>query len=430
MQSQVSGMRVEFPDKLRMLFEPKARYRVAYGGRGGAKSWGFARALLILGASKPLRILCAREIQKSIKDSVHQLLKDQIIALGLEGFYSVTNTAIIGKNSTQFGFEGLKHNITNIKSWEGADICWVEEAHTVSKASWDVLIPTIRKDGSEIWLTFNPELEDDETYQRFVVSRPPGCEVVKINWSDNPWFPDVLRQEKDYLKQKDPTAYENVWEGNCKAAVEGAIFAKEMQKAAQEGRITKVPYDKSKPVDIFFDLGRNDKTAMWFVQQIGYEFRFLSYYELSGEHFSHYVKYAKGLPYAYGTLYLPHDAENELLAADKTIKQQAAEAFPGCRVVTIPRIPQKALAINAARGIMDRCYWDAEGCPDGLTCLRRYAYKVDPETGKVSREPEHDTPWSHGADAFLAVGQSILPMKKPRPQPPRPSLPRYMTGRI
>ena len=414
-------MHVEFPDKLQFLFEPR-RYKVAYGGRGGAKSWGFARALLILGASKPLRILCAREIQKSIKDSVHQLLKDQIVALGLQSFYTVTNTSIIGKNGTQFGFEGLKHNITNIKSWEGADIAWVEEAHTVSKSSWDVLIPTIRKENSEIWLSFNPELEEDETYQRFVVSPPPNSQVVKINWDDNPWFPDVLREEKDYLRQKDPAAYENVWEGHCKAAVEGAIFAKEVQKAQQEGRITKVPYEKSKPVDLFFDLGRNDKTAVWFEQQVAFEIRNLRYYENSGEHFSHYIQYLKTLPYAYGTFYLPHDAENELLSAEKTIKQQVHDAFPSCRVVIIPRIPQKALAIDAARGIFDRCYFDAELCADGLTCLRRYAYKHDPETGRVSREPEHDTPWSHGADAFMAEGQSMLPVVKPKPPKERASI--------
>jgi len=427
-------MTVQFPDKLQFLFEPK-RYKVAYGGRGGAKSWGFARALLILGASKQLRILCAREIQKSIKDSVHQLLKDQIIALSLESFYSVTNTAIVGKNGTQFGFEGLKHNITNIKSWEGADICWVEEAHTVSKSSWDVLIPTIRKEGSEIWLTFNPELEEDETYQRFVVSPPPDSIITKINWSDNPWFPDTLKQEKDYLKEKDHAAYLNVWEGHCKAAVEGAIFASEMDKASErtpeypDSRITHVPYDKSKPVDIFYDLGRADKTAMWWVQQIGYEFRILRYYENNGQHFSHYIKIAKELPYAYGRQYLPHDAENEHVSAEKTIKMQVIDAFGPNSYVKIDRIPKKALAIDAARGIFDRCVFDKTLCADGITCLRKYAYKVD-ETGRVSREPDHDTPWSHGADAFMAIGQSMLPVKKPMQLLHKPQLPRYLTGKI
>ena len=166
----------EFPEKLSILFD-KARYKVLYGGRGGAKSWGVARALLILGCKSTLRILCAREFQTSIKDSVHKLLSDQIYALGLESFYEITQNSIRGKNGSEFAFVGLKNNVANIKSFEGVDICWVEEAQTVSKTSWNVLIPTIRKEQSEIWVTFNPELESDETYQRFVIS-PPDHAIV------------------------------------------------------------------------------------------------------------------------------------------------------------------------------------------------------------------------------------------------------------
>jgi phage terminase large subunit len=165
--------RAEFPEKLQGLFQP-ARYKVYYGGRGSAKSWSVARALLIIGAGRTLRIVCAREIQKSIAQSVHQLLKDQIAALGLTDFYRVTDTAIIGLNGTEFTFVGLKHNIQSVKSLEGADICWVEEAQTVSKSSWATLIPTIRKPESEIWITFNPDLNTDDTYVRFVKNPPAG----------------------------------------------------------------------------------------------------------------------------------------------------------------------------------------------------------------------------------------------------------------
>lgn len=410
---------LEFPEKLEFLFQPR-RYKVLYGGRGGAKSWGVARALLILGTTKPLRILCAREFQKSIKDSVHQLLKDQIIALGLDSFYEVQNTSISGKNGTRFGFEGLKHNITNIKSWEGADICWVEEGQTVSKSSWDILIPTIRKEASEIWVTFNPELEEDETYQRFVVNHPPDSEAVKINWSDNPWFPDVLRVEKDYLKEKDPSAYKNVWEGECKAAIEGAIFANELRIATEEGRIREVPYNPIKPVDCYMDLGHSDQTAIWFGQVIGFEHHFVRYYANSQEKASHYIKYLKELPYAYGTIYLPHDADHEQLGADKTIAQQFRSAFSN--VVVIPRVSSKANSIEAARSIFPMSFFDKDLCADGLSCLRRYAYKVDPETGRISKEPEHNI-WSHGADAFQCAGMAMRPeLKKPeRKHTPRPA---------
>lgn len=400
---------VKFPDKLKCLFEPK-RYKVLHGGRGGAKSWGVARALLALGASKKLRILCAREIQKSIKDSVHQLLKDQIIALGLQDFYEVQSTVIKGKNGTTFSFEGLKHNITNIKSHEGADIVWVEEAQTVTKSSWDVLIPTIRKEESEIWITFNPDLEEDETYERFVLYPPKESTVVKINWRDNPWFPEVLNKERLELKEKDPVAYENIWEGNCKQAVEGAIFAKEMQAATELdpvtnlSRIRNVPYDPTKPVDTFWDLGHSDQTAIWFAQYIGFEYRILRYYSNSKEKMQHYIKYVKDLDYAYGTHYLPHDATHEQLGQDKTIEQQALEALRDVRVV--PRTPRKANAIDAARSIFPLCYFDKDNCSEGLSCLRRYAYRSDPETGKISKEPDHNI-WSHGADAFLTLAQAM-----------------------
>jgi hypothetical protein len=218
---------VEFPDKLRCLFEPR-RYKVLYGGRGSGKSWGVARALLILGASKPLRVLCAREFQNSIKESVHKLLDDQIDALELRPFYQVLDTEIRGRNGTEIIFEGLRRNATKIKSMEGIDICWVEEAQTVSKASWDLLIPTIRANGSEIWITFNPDLEEDDTYQRFVVSPPSNATVRLVNWNDNPWFPEELRAEKDDLQAKDLDAYDNVWGGLTKRKVVGALWSKEL----------------------------------------------------------------------------------------------------------------------------------------------------------------------------------------------------------
>ena len=185
--------RIRFPKKFEALFQPeKTRYRIFYGGRGGAKSWCFARALLAKGTKDPMRILCAREFQTSIKDSVHKLLSDQIYALGMESFYEITQTTIRGINGTEFIFAGIKNNTNNIKSIEGIDICWVEEAQSVSANSWNVLIPTIRKQDSEIWVSFNPELPTDETWKRFVENPPESSVVVKVNWNDNPWFPETL----------------------------------------------------------------------------------------------------------------------------------------------------------------------------------------------------------------------------------------------
>jgi|WetSurMetagenome_2_1015567.scaffolds.fasta_scaffold10214_3 phage terminase large subunit len=220
----MSGVAIEaqFPEKLEFLFRP-ARYKVAWGGRGGAKSWNFARALLIHALQKRLRILCARELQNSIADSVHQVLADQIDLLGLGALYSIQQTTITSHNGSTFIFSGLKSNPDSLKSKEGIDILWVEEAQTVSSASWEKVIPTIRKEGSEIWVSFNPDLETDPTYQRFVVHPPPDSVVVKIGWEDNPWLPEVLRKEKDYIYSIDAEAAEHVWGGglrkNCIAAV-------------------------------------------------------------------------------------------------------------------------------------------------------------------------------------------------------------------
>jgi hypothetical protein len=224
---------IEFPEALSFLFEP-ARYKVPYGGRGSSKSWSVARALVLLAAQKPLRILCAREFQNSTKESVHRLLADQIEAMGLVALYDVQETVILGKNGSEFLFKGLRRNVQGIKSTEGIDICWVEEAQTVSASSWDLLIPTIRKQGSEIWITFNPDLEEDETYVRFVKHPPPGALVRLINFSDNPWFPDTLRAEAEHLKSRDLDAYRHVWLGQCRVRVQGALWTKEMLAALRD----------------------------------------------------------------------------------------------------------------------------------------------------------------------------------------------------
>lgn len=199
------------------------RYTVLYGGRAAGRSWSVARALLIQAAERPLRVLCARELQNSIKDSVHRLLTDQIALLGLPG-YTVTQYEIRHANGSLFLFEGLRYNVNRIKSLEGIDVGWVEEAERVSADSWQTLIPTIRKKGSRIVVVFNPDQEDDPTYQRFVVAPPPDAVVVRCNAEDNPWLPDELRAERDYLYAVDPDAAAHVWGGECRHATDAQIL--------------------------------------------------------------------------------------------------------------------------------------------------------------------------------------------------------------
>ena len=401
--------RAQFPIKLQGLFK-KSRYKVLYGGRGGAKSWGIARALLIKGAKKTLRVLCAREYQTSIKDSVHKLLCDQIQALGLTDIYDVTQATIRGVNGTEFSFIGLKNNPANIKSFEGVDICWIEEAQTVSRVSWNILIPTIRKEGSEIWVSFNPELETDETYQRFVVKPPRDCISIKINWNDNPWFPETLELEREALKARDLEAYNHVWEGICRQNVDGAIFARELMAAEKEGKITNVPYDMSKPVHAICDIGWSDLTAWWFVQFVGMETRLIRYFEDSQRTMTSYLAQLQTFGYVYDTIWLPHDATNKTIAAaGRSILDIVRNA--GFKAQTLDRVPILD-SINAARTIFPNCYFDRENCADGLNCLRHYRYEVDSNTGQFSRQPKHDQ-YSHGADAFRYLALMIKePAKK------------------
>lgn len=218
-----SNIRIQIPPFYQFLVEPH-RYKSVYGGRGAARSWSFARILCGLSAARPKRILCAREYQSSIRDSVHQLLSSQISQLGFDPYFSITRDSIKSSVGSEFIFKGLHANTTEIKSTEDIDIAWIEEAQSTSNESWEVLIPTIRKPGSEIWLSWNTGEASDATFQRFVVSPPDDCISVKATFRDNPWFPEILNKERLYLQRVDPEAYDHVWEGNPRKHNEACIF--------------------------------------------------------------------------------------------------------------------------------------------------------------------------------------------------------------
>jgi phage terminase large subunit len=245
-----------------------------------------------------------------------------------------------------------------------------------------------------------------------VLNPPANSKVVKINWSDNPWFPETLKLEKDSLKARDIEAYNTVWEGLCRQTVDGAIFARDMQMADLEGRITKVGYDPNKPVHAVFDLGWSDATAIWFVQFIGMETRLIRYVEDSQKTISDYLAKMQTFGYVYDTLWLPHDAENKTLAANGRSIEQIVKAA-GYKTKIIPKTPIVD-SINAARTLFRNCWFDRENCYDGLQCLRHYRYEVDPDTKAFSKTPVHDQ-YSHGADAFRMLG---LMVNEPRQRKP------------
>lgn len=390
----------QFPDKLAFLFEP-ARYKVAHGGRGSAKSWGFARALLIQAAQKPLRVLCTREVQRSIKDSVHKLLSDQIEGLGLGKLYDILATEIRCKNGSEFIFAGLStQTVESIKSFEGIDIVWIEEAQAVSKRSWDVLTPTIRKPGSEIWVSFNPELETDETYRRFVAVPPAGSVVEQLNWRDNPWFPPELEAERQDTLKRDPDSYENIWEGVPRRSVSGAIYAKEIDRAYLDGRVRPVPYDPKLKVHTVWDLGWNDSMSILLVQKSTSEIRVIDFIEDSHRTLDEYAAMIKQRLLNFGTHYLPHDGDAKDFKTGKTAREILATQLGAVQIVPNIGVEQ---GIKAARMLFGQVYFDETKTQALLEHLKRYRRNI-PVTTNEPTAPVHDE-HSHSADAFryLAV---------------------------
>ncbi len=425
---------VEFLESLLFLIQSPARFKILYGGRGAGKTENVARALIILALQRKLRIACFRELQNSIEESVHETIKNQIHDMGFDNEFDIQDKRIISvRTGSEFIFSGIRYKINSIKSMARIDIAWIEEAVNVSRSSWEKLPPTIRgrhisdpnglggpfKKGPEIWITFNPELDTDETYKRFVLQRNKFAPdfvkneetgeperyayVVKLNWSDNKWFPPDLKRDMMLAKLADEDEWLHVWEGNTKQTLSGAIYAKEIKKVLLDGRRGKVPYDVSRPVHTFWDLGHSDHTSIWFVQQVGVEYNVINYFQDHLQKIPYYLEQLQSLRYNYGFHYLPHDADNETLAS-RSVARIVRDAYPG-KVKVVPRVPKKIVGIRAARVIFDLCNFDEENTADGWQCLCRYQYKVD-ENGKWSQEPDHNE-YSHGADAFQTFALSL-----------------------
>lgn len=389
-------MDLELPEKAAApLFAP-ARYKVLYGGRGSGKSWAAARALLAHAKARRLRILCTREVQKSIKDSVHKLLADQIQALHLGSIYDVQRDVIRGRNGSEFLFAGLSDQTAeSIKSFEGVDICWCEEAQAISEQSWRILTPTIRAPGSEIWVTFNPELDSDPTYQRFVVDPPPDALVVQLNYSDNPWFPGVLEQERQRDQKLLPADdYAMIWEGKCRSAVIGAIYAGEVDAAIRSGRIGAVPYDPRLRVHAVWDLGWADSTAIVCAQRLRSEIRIIDYIEDTQRSLDWYAGELTARRWNWGYDWLPHDADHRSLQTGKSAAE-VLRAF-GRRTRPVPNVSVED-GIRAGRIAFAQAYFDRARADRLIECLKRYRRNINRHNEPAN--PVHDQ-YSHGADAW------------------------------
>jgi len=441
-------MRIEFPEKLLFLINEPARYKILYGGRGGMKTETIALALIILACKCKIRIACFREIQKSISESVYQTIVNRIEDMGLSNEFDIQATTIISKRTgAEFIFFGLRFNINSIKSLARIDIAWIEEAVNVSKASWDKLIPTIRGrgqrvvlenidfnkggpfgKGTEIWISFNPELDTDETYKRFIVKRDiyapdfitNDCGekvryafVQMLSYKDNPWLPDDLKLECELLRVGDNDEWIHIWGGQTRQTLVGAIYAQEIKKVLLEGRRGKVEYDPSRPVHTFWDLGHDDYTSIWFVQQVGMHYNLIRFFQDRLQKMPYYISHLQDCKYNYGFHNLPHDGDNETLAGRSPVKQLRA-SYPG-KVRVVPRISKKVMGIRAGRSVFDLCNFDEENTADGWQCLIRYQYDVN-EDGQFSQNPRHDE-YSHGADAFQTFALSLKPEMAVVPKP-------------
>lgn len=385
-----------FPEKLRCLFQ-RSRYKVLRGGRGSGKSWGVGRALLIKGTQAPLRILCTREVQQSIRDSVHKLLSDQIQTLGLGAFYDIQQKVIRGRNGTEFVFAGLSDQTAeSMKSFEGCDIAWVEEAQAVSDRSWTILTPTIRKEASEIWVTYNPELDTDPTHVRFVENPPPDTINVEMNWRDNPWFNDVLEKERQHAMATLPAAdYQNIWEGKTRPAVSGAVYADEVAKMHDEHRVGVFPYDAFNLAHVVFDLGWNDHMSVIIAQRHISSLRIVDYIEDDHKTLDWYSRQLRERDYSWGTVFLPHDGGHGDYKTGKTAKQIMEDLR-----WTVEVLPNQPVAdgIRAARMAFGQLSINKPKCERLVECLKRYRRAINGKTNEAGN-PVHDE-FSHGADAY------------------------------
>jgi phage terminase large subunit len=401
---------IRLPPKIVDVFEGEARYRGAYGGRGSGKTRSFALMTAVAGYRHGMsglsgQILCAREHLNSLDESSLEEVKAAIKSVPwLLSYYEIGEKFVRSRDGRiNYVFAGLRRNLDSIKSKARIIIAWVDEAEGVSDAAWQKLIPTVREDNSEIWVTWNPETKHSATHRRFRVNPPQDSKICKINWQDNPYFPKVLDKErKEDLKLR-PDDYGHIWDGDMKVHADGAYYAVEMREAKAEGRITNVPYDRAVGVVTAWDLGVGDSTSIWFAQFVGAEVRLIDYYESSGVGLDHYVALLNSKGYVYESHVLPHDVRVRELGSGKS-RLETLGAL-GVRPITIA--PQLMVddGIQSVRSMIPRCWFDAEKCERGVDAIRQYRRDYDDKGMTWRGRPLHD--WtSHCADAlrYLAVG--------------------------
>ncbi len=411
-----SSLTVDVAEVFYPLLNP-ARYKGAYGGRGSGKSWFFAEQLVLQAYSKPIRAVCIREVQNTIKDSVKQLLVDKIGAMNLHGAFEIQDSEIKGKNGSLIVFRGMQsYNADNIKSLENFNRAWVEEAQSLSERSFDLLRPTIRAEGSELWFSWNPRHKTDVVDYFFRgPAQFPGAVAVRANWNDNPWFPSVLKDERKADYERDPDKASHVWEGEYERITEGAYYARLILQAEREGRIRDFEIDRSIPVHTAWDLGKRSNNVIWCWQNVNDVPHIVDFYSPPDGDLKVWAEWLASKGY-HGNDYVPHDIMTEEWGTGRTRWELLR---------TMGRKPTRVASVsvedgrNAARLVIEKAVFHKSNCDYGIDGLRSYRREWDQEMGRFKDTPIKN--WAdHIADGFRYLALAWRDMPKPAQKPAKP----------
>lgn len=410
---------IRLPPKLLPVFSGSADVRGAYGGRGSAKTRSFAKMTAVRAymwdmAGREGIILCGRQFMNSLDDSSMEEVKAAIRSEPwLHAHFDIGEKYIRTRSGRiSYKFAGLDRSLDSIKSKSRILLCWVDEAEPVTEEAWIKLIPTLREEDSELWVTWNPESKRSATHKRFREGKPDKrIKIVEINWRDNPWFPSVLERTRRRDFDSRPDQYEHIWEGAFAHIFEGAYYTNELIAAKAQNRIGIVSHEPKLDTYTAWDLGKGPNLAVWVFQVDGASIRVLKYLEgRTDEGIPTMLKYLGQLPYKITTHFVPHDAKVKEIGTERTRIETMINLGAKPRLVADHRVMD---GVNAVRSTLPRCWFDAEGTEVGLDALRQYRSAYNEKNFVFSDEPLHD--WtSHAADAFRYLAMAWREM---RPEP-------------
>lgn len=413
----MQSAQIALPPKLIPVFSGIADVRGAYGGRGSAKTMSFAkmtavRAVMWDQLGREGVIVCGREKLNSLDDSSMAEVKGAIASEPWLAEHFDIGEKYIRTHSRRiaYKFSGLdKKTVMSLKSKAKILLLWADEAEPITDSTWDIVLPTLRQEDSELWVTWNPARKSSATDRRFRQTKDPRYKVIELNWRDNPRFPVTLERQRVRWLDNDPDTYDHVWEGAYATAIKGAYFTKQITALKATGRLGRVSFDPLMKRRLFADIGgtgrNSDAFVFWGAQFIGREVRVLDYYEQVGQEIGHHLTWMRehGYEKTNTEIFLPHDGATH----DKvfSVSYQSAFEAAGYSVTVVPNQGRGAAMarINAARRIFPAVWMNEETTTPGRESLSWYHEKWDEERD-IGLGPDHD--WaSHGADAFglLAV---------------------------